>query len=97
LYRIGYEALWNAYRHAHANEITLFVSYGERELFIRIGDDGRGIEPGMLQAAAASGHFGLAGMRERARGMNARLHIESSDGRGTRVEIPINSLLAYGA
>ena len=97
LYRIGYEALWNAYRHARASEMTVFVSYGERELLIRIGDDGRGIATGTLQSAEASGHFGLAGMKERARGMNAKLHIESAEGRGTRVEIRINALLAYAA
>jgi signal transduction histidine kinase len=97
LYRIAYEALWNAYRHACASLITVSVSYGDRELHILIGDDGRGIEPGMLQSAVAGGHFGLAGMRERARGMKARLHIESSEGGGTRVDIRINSLLSYVA
>jgi signal transduction histidine kinase len=95
LYRIGYEALWNAYRHARAREITLFVGYGDRELLIRLSDDGRGIAPGMLQSAEANGHFGLAGMRERASGMDARLRIESGEGRGTQVEIRINSRLAY--
>jgi len=97
LYRIGYEALWNAYRHARASLISVAVSYGERELFILISDDGRGITSGTLQSAVAGGHFGLAGMRERARGMKARLHIESSEGGGTRVEIRINSLLSYAA
>jgi ligand-binding sensor domain-containing protein/signal transduction histidine kinase len=96
LYRIGYEALWNAYRHAHANQITVSVSYGDRELLVRIGDNGAGIAPEKLHPAGASGHFGLAGMRERARDIEARLCIESGEGgRGTRVEIRINSLLAY--
>jgi ligand-binding sensor domain-containing protein/signal transduction histidine kinase len=97
LYRIGYEALWNAHRHAHASQVTLLVGYGDWELLIRIGDDGDGIPIGILQPAEAHGHFGLAGMRERARGIEAKLHIESSAGGGTQVEIRINSLLAYAA
>jgi signal transduction histidine kinase len=90
-----YEAVWNAYRHAQATRISLWVGYGERELWVRISDDGRGIAPGVPQSAAAGGHFGLAGMRERARGMDARLHIESGEGRGTRVEIRLHSRLAH--
>ena len=97
LYRLAYEALWNSYRHAHASLITLAVAYGDRELIILIGDDGCGIARGLLQCAAPGGHFGLAGMRERARGMNARLHIESGAGGGTRVEIRITSQLSYVA
>jgi signal transduction histidine kinase len=95
LYRIGYEALWNAYRHARATGISLFIGYGERELLLRVGDDGRGIAPGVSESAEADGHFGLAGMRERARGMGARLHLDSGEGRGTRVEIRIHSRLGY--
>jgi len=97
LYRVAYEALWNAYRHARASLITVSVNYGDRELHIMIGDDGCGIAPGILQSALAGGHFGLAGMQERARGMAARLHIESSEGYGTRVEIRISCRRAYAA
>ena len=95
LYRIGYEAVWNVYRHAHAGRISLLVDYGEHELLIRIGDDGRGIAPGVPQSAAAGGHFGLAGMRERARGMDAKLHIGRGEAGGTQVEIRIHARLAY--
>jgi signal transduction histidine kinase len=96
LYRIGHEVLWNACRHARASQITVGVSYGDRELAVVIGDDGCGIAPGVLQSAQ-HGHFGLAGISERARGMKARLSIDSSEGCGTRVEVRINSLLSYAA
>jgi hypothetical protein len=72
LYRMGYEALWNAYRHVRASQITVSVSYGDRELLILIGDDGRWIAPGILQSAVAGGHFGIAGMRERAHAARMR-------------------------
>jgi signal transduction histidine kinase len=97
LYRIGYEALLNAYRHARASRIMVYVWYGHRELLILIGDDGRGIAPAILQSAAAGGHFGLAGMQERARAVNARLHIESGEDGGTRIEIRINSPWSHEA
>lgn len=95
LYPIGYEAIWNVCRHARAQRVDLVASYSERELLIAIGDDGRGITPALLQSANASGHFGLAGMRERARGMNARFDIQSNEGFGTRVEVRIDCRFAY--
>lgn len=71
--------------------------YGDRELPVLIGDDGCGIAPGILQSALTGGHFGVAGMRERACGISASLQIESREGAGTRIEIRINSRLSYMA
>jgi len=91
LYRIAYEALWHACRHACASLISLTVSYGERELLILIVDIGCGIAPVIRQSEAADRHIFLTCMRERAGAIRARLHIESREGAGTRVEIRIDS------
>jgi signal transduction histidine kinase len=43
-YQIGREALFNAFRHAKARSIELQLIYGERDLRLRVRDDGEGIE-----------------------------------------------------
>jgi len=88
LYRIVEEALHNVDRHAQASRVTAFARVvdaagGERVLEVSIEDDGIGFDV----AAPRPGHFGLAGMRERAELAGARLAIDSVPGEGTRVTV----------
>jgi signal transduction histidine kinase len=92
--RIAREALRNAFRHAHADRIEAEVTYGARELRLRIRDDGRGIEPQQLSDGRAR-HWGLAGMRERAVQIGAQLSLWSEVGAGTEVELRIPGAMAY--
>ncbi|KQY01355.1 hypothetical protein ASD28_07470 [Massilia sp. Root133] len=87
---IAREALQNAFRHAHANEVVLEVAYGEQAFELRVRDDGRGI-----RAAARPGHWGLAGMRERAAAIGARLDIGPGAERGTVVALTVPAGQAY--
>ena len=80
LYRITREALRNAFSHAQAQHIEVELTYADR-LRLRIRDDGGGIPPEILEAGR-SGHYGLAGMRERARQIDATLDIWSGAGKG---------------
>ena len=50
IHRIAREALRNAFRHAQADHIEAEVTYGARELRVRIRDDGKGIDPQHLSA-----------------------------------------------
>jgi len=95
IYRIAREALLNALRHAHANKIEADITYAERLLRLRIRDDGRGIDPKLLDAGR-DGHWGLPGMRERAEQIGARLDIWSELGAGTEVDLRIPGSIAYG-
>lgn len=95
IYRIAREALRNAFRHAQANKIEADIIYGERLLRLRIRDDGRGIDPKLLDAGR-DGHWGLPGMRERAEQIGALLDIWSQLGAGTEVDLRIPSSVAYG-
>lgn len=95
LYRIGYEALCDACRHSGASWVTVSLQYGDLDLLLLICDDGRGIEPETLQPLATGGHSGLVRMRERARRINAEMHIQPGEGGGTQVEIRINAVTAY--
>jgi signal transduction histidine kinase len=95
IYRIAREALRNAFLHAQASKIEAEITYGERLLRLRIRDDGKGIDAQLLDAGR-DGHWGLAGMRERAQQIGAQLEIWSEAGAGTEVELRIPGSVAYG-
>ena len=96
IHRIAREALRNAFRHAQADRIEAEVTYGPRELCLRIRDDGKGIDPQHLSGGRVR-HWGLAGMRERAVQIGARLSVWSETGAGTEVELRISGAVAYSA
>jgi signal transduction histidine kinase len=94
LYRITREALRNAFTHARAQHIEAELIYAERLFRSRIRDDGKGIEPATLEEGR-SGHYGLPGMRERARQIGAELTICSGVGTGTEIDLSIPGSIAY--
>jgi signal transduction histidine kinase len=93
-YRIGREALANAFRHSHASKIEVELEYAAKHLRILVRDDGAGIDQQVLQTGK-DGHWGLAGMRERAESIGARLKVLSRTNAGTEVELLIPSHVAY--
>jgi signal transduction histidine kinase len=94
VYRIGREALLNAFRHARAKKIEMELKYSSKRLCILVRDDGCGIEPTVLQAGR-DGHRGLSGMRERADRIGARLHVMSSSFAGTEIELSVPGNVAF--
>jgi signal transduction histidine kinase/ligand-binding sensor domain-containing protein len=95
VYHIAREALRNAYRHAQAGQIEAEVTYGAREVRVRIRDDGKGIDPQQLNGGRTR-HWGLTNMRERAKQIGSELSVWSEIGAGTEVELRIPGSLAYG-
>lgn len=95
LFKIGKEALGNAFRHSGAHLIEAEINYERTELRIRIRDDGTGIDSAILQQGRRDGHFGLPGMRERAHKVGAHLDVWSRSGAGTEVEFRIPAGIAY--
>jgi len=95
IYRIAREALRNAAAHAAANHIEAEITYDEQLIRLRVRDDGRGIPPEILERGRA-GHYGLAGLRERARSVGAKLKISSGEGIGTEIEVTVPGTIAYG-
>jgi ligand-binding sensor domain-containing protein/signal transduction histidine kinase len=96
VYRIGREVLRNAFRHARAREIEAEIRYDDRVLRVRIRDDGKGIDPRVLEEGGRAGHWGLPGIRERAKRIGARLDFWSEAGAGTEVELTVPASVAYG-
>jgi signal transduction histidine kinase len=95
VYRIAGEALRNALRHAQAQRIEVEIRYDERELRLRVRDDGKGIDPKLLNEDRRAGHYGLGGMRERAKLMGGKLAVWSELDSGTEVELRIPASRAY--
>ncbi len=95
LHKIGREALFNAFRHAHAKKIEVELHFGLFELRLRFRDNGLGIDPAILREGHMADHFGLPGMKERARKIGAHFELWSRPGAGTEIEVRIPSAIAY--
>ena len=94
VYLIGREAVANAFRHACAKTIDLALEYHGNELRIVVRDDGRGIDPKVIQLGR-DGHWGLFGMRERAERIGAHLKVSSSATGGTEVDLRVPGRIAF--
>jgi signal transduction histidine kinase/ligand-binding sensor domain-containing protein len=94
VYRIASEALRNAFWHAQASQIEVEIRYDPRQLRLRVRDDGKGIDPKVLEGGRA-GHHGLPGMQERAKLVGGKLTIWSELDSGTEAELTLSAALAY--
>ena len=95
IYQIGREAIVNAFRHARASTIEVEIIYGNDDFRMRIRDDGCGIDPVIISAGGRPGHWGLAGMRERARSIGAVFNIWAGGSAGTEMEVRLPAARAY--
>ena len=90
IYRIAQESLHNAIQHADASEIAVRLTQYPDRLRMTITDDGQGIpDSSDLGRFVAQGHFGLAGMRERAAMIGGTLDIQSAPDYGTVVILAV--------
>jgi signal transduction histidine kinase len=88
LLRILGEALVNAVRHGGASEIVVSLDVGPGGMRLAVSDNGRGLSnPVDLEQLKATGHFGVAGMHERARTIGGVLAVAPGDGGGTVVSV----------
>jgi signal transduction histidine kinase len=85
-FRIIAEALSNAHKHSHANEIVIHIGEDGGGLSIKVQDDGVGIDPG-LALDGIPGHYGVPGMIERAHIAGGRAQISPGSEGGTEVDV----------
>jgi signal transduction histidine kinase len=83
LLRIGQEAVRNALRHSHAQEILIALAYKPGRMSLTVQDNGAGFDLMLVGADT----YGLVGMRERAEQIGASLRISSEPGQGARIEL----------
>lgn len=86
LLRILQEALSNVRKHASASHARVTLEVLDGSVLARVEDDGSGFDP-QAPRRREFPRFGLAVMRERAESIGGTLHVDSSPGRGTRVEV----------
>jgi signal transduction histidine kinase len=72
------EGLRNAFEHSQAKTILVVVRYAKRGLKISIRDNGIGVSEQHLQLRQKEGHWGIAGMSERAERLRGRLPSEGT-------------------
>ena len=96
LYRIGREALANAFCHSGAQQVECQLEYTDSALLMRVRDNGCGIDPQVLGAGRA-GHWGLTGMRERAMKIGGLLNISSGPSAGTEVQLSVPGSVAFNS
>jgi signal transduction histidine kinase/ligand-binding sensor domain-containing protein len=92
---IGLEALRNAFAHAAANKVGVRLDYAAGHFALSVSDDGRGLDPAEVERRQAARHWGLIGMRERAKRIGAQFDIASAAAKGTTVTAKLPARLAY--
>jgi signal transduction histidine kinase/ligand-binding sensor domain-containing protein len=95
VYRFALEALRNAFRHAAAHKVEVEIRYDEKYFRLRVRDDGKGIPSDVLSGDGRKGHYGLPGMRERAKLVGGKLAIWTELDGGTEIELNIPGARAY--
>ena len=84
IFRIVQESLTNVARHANASRVDVTLANGKAGIELIVSDNGRGFD---MAAARAGYSYGLQGMAERARLIDAELHIESDPDSGSVVRL----------
>ena len=95
VYRLATEGLRNAFRHAAAQNVEVEIRYDEKYFRLRIRDDGKGIPSDVLSGDGREGHYGLPGMRERAKLVGGKLTIWTEVDGGTEIELNIPGARAF--
>jgi signal transduction histidine kinase len=89
-FRVVQEAVTNAIRHAAPRALRVRLERGPQRLALQVSDDGRGFDVDVrLEGAAAAGHLGVVGMRERVRAHGGGFQLSSRPGAGTTIEIDL--------
>jgi len=89
-FRVVQESITNALRHASARRLEVRIVRSATRVSLTVADDGCGFDLGTLDEAAANGHLGVLGMRERIRARGGRFKLTSAPGAGTSVNVELD-------
>ncbi|QBE66382.1 ATP-binding protein [Pseudoduganella lutea] len=95
IYGIGREALFNAYRHAEAENVSIEIIHGNHHFAMVIRDDGVGIPADVLINAGRNGHWGIAGMHDRAKAQGGAIELRRREPKGTQVIVRLPAHRVY--
>lgn len=86
LYRIAQEALNNALKHAHADQVSVTLTRNEDRVELEVRDNGVGFD---VNDPTGGGGLGLKGMQERTDQIEGRLILSSAPSEGTCVKVEV--------
>jgi ligand-binding sensor domain-containing protein/signal transduction histidine kinase len=86
--QIGKEAVTNSVKHANAKLIIVDLNFTSQHIRLCVQDDGCGFD--LNKGTALTNHFGLVGIKERAKQIEGQLAINSAVGRGTEVSLVVS-------
>jgi signal transduction histidine kinase len=89
LYRFVHGAMTNIYRHARAKHAKVEAIHTEKDLIVRVCDDGVGFNPSLIEGFINNGHFFFHDIAIRARQLEGNLQINSNDQGGTCLEVTV--------
>ena len=89
MFRIFQEAVLNAVRHGHANNIDVLLQSAQKELSLEIRDDGQGFVVDARSAASDDSGFGFISLHERVALLNGEIHMHSQQNVGSVVVIKL--------
>lgn len=89
------EAMNNAFRHANATVVKVTVKFGRWQLCASVEDDGVGLSPDVSKTGHREGHWGLQGMRERAKSLRGRFGVDAVIPSGTKVWVAVAGRRVY--
>jgi signal transduction histidine kinase len=84
IYRVAQEAITNVVNHARAKNILVKLELNDGKIKLTVQDDGIGFNP---EKNGKPGHFGLTGIKERAKLIGGELNILSQPGNGTTIQL----------
>jgi signal transduction histidine kinase/ligand-binding sensor domain-containing protein len=93
VYRIGEELIRNACRHSGGTLLAIELRYGKSFILI-VRDNGRGLDP-QIQNTGRPGHFGIAGMHERAARIRGRLTMTTPGQSGAEFVLTVPGTVIY--
>ena len=86
IYRVVQEALHNVAKHAHAHNVNIHMAREHDRVRLLVEDDGVGME---RRSGSRGKSFGLAGIKERVGMLGGEVRVQSSKGKGTRMEVTV--------
>jgi two-component system sensor histidine kinase DegS len=86
LFRAIQEVLGNAARHSQATSVKVTLDMGEDRVRVSVDDNGRGFDPESLEQ---SNSLGLKLIRERSEMLGGAFEIDSTPGKGTRINFAV--------
>ena len=79
------ECLTNACRYSQSEKVRVELGQAGDRVHVEVRDWGIGFDPAQVE----HGHYGLQGIRERARSLGGSAVIETAPGKGTRITVDL--------